>query len=192
MRTYVCACARVAGRAEEDPGAKARRKAERNVYMKRPSADAVTRDSAHRPKERLPSLCFFPKLQPYASPDLVSPTRARHWNALDALHVCAAGRFFDIKRVREPEGSGRHRDVNGSMDEQGKQRRDQRDHPRSWMLTLIIHFARRHLFICLFSYLLERRQKKNHWNIRVILFKRIELLDDRRVNSCSICRITNC
>lgn len=68
------------------------RKAERNVYMKRPTADAVTRDSAHRPKERLPSPCFFPKLQPYVSLDfpLLSSFPLRFlapafWNALDTL-----------------------------------------------------------------------------------------------------------
>jgi len=64
--TRLCACVRACKRAYRWPEGQrmqeqARRKAERNVYMKRPSADAVTRDSAHWPKERLPSPCFFPK-----------------------------------------------------------------------------------------------------------------------------------
>jgi hypothetical protein len=62
LRACVRACVRAYGWPEgQRMQEQARRKAERNVYMKRPSADAVTRDSAHWPKERLPSPCFFPK-----------------------------------------------------------------------------------------------------------------------------------
>lgn len=151
---HVSACVRayVYGWPEEERmQEQARRKAERNVYMKRPLADAVTRDSAHRPKERLPSPCFFLKLLlsllsslPRSFPFSRFLKRSRCF----AMCACgAAGRFFDIKRAREPEG--RHRDTR-STDEQGKQR-DQRDirDPGCWYWSFmpdIIYWAVIYLF----------------------------------------------
>jgi hypothetical protein len=69
--------------------------------MKRPSTDAVTRDSAHRPKERLPSPRFFPKLQPARLSRLPSVPLSERSRC---CRGSAVGRFFDIKRAGRPDG----------------------------------------------------------------------------------------
>lgn len=128
--SHAHACLRTGGRKGAGCRNEPRRKAERNVYMKRPSANAVTRDSAHRPKERLPSPRFFPKLHsPTCSP---SPPCSRFLilssvlcAALDVPPcMCALSGDSLILSARESRRvlAGKHCKIRSmSKDEQGKQ-----------------------------------------------------------------------
>lgn len=64
----------------------------------RGTVDAVTRDSAHRAKERLPSARFFPKL-PYV-PSLCRSLHRRPRKTLWYYSVCAITRGVGNRKIR--------------------------------------------------------------------------------------------